>query len=444
MNKPRELLFESIAHRLDKSDPASPTLGRNYRCVCKRPIFFRNSQCLACKRPLGYEPHHAWLLPLQAGPVAGTWQAIGENGAGQPVYRRCANFDSAAGCNWLVGTQDGDPAEQVRCMACRLNRMIPDQSIERNRHRWRQIEVAKRRLVSALLLLGLPVKSRHEDPQHGLCFDLLSPTPTAPRVLTGHENGLITLNVEEADDAIREKTRAAMHEPYRTLLGHFRHEVGHYYWERLVDQTQWLPEFRRIFGDEQQDYAQALKRHYQSGAPADWALHHVSAYASSHPWEDWAETWAHYLHMMDTMDTTLGFGIDMNAAEQNNEMFTAAALYKPDDEGAENFLRFINAWVGVSGMMNELARSMGQSDLYPFVLPAEAVGKLQFIQLVVMQARDQGAALEVPAPVGTPAAAPPESAGESVAAASGRQVPQAAEAGRLRAEETVSQAPGSA
>jgi hypothetical protein len=396
MNRPREFLFESITHRLDKSDPENPPLGRNYHCVCKRPIFFRNSQCLACKTPLGYEPHHAWLLPLEPGPVEDTWQAIGESGEGLPLYRRCANFDSAAGCNWLVDAQADGSAGQTLCVACRLNRMIPDQSVERNRTWWRQIEVAKRRLVSALLLLGLPVKSRQEDPQHGLCFDLLSPTPLAPRVLTGHENGLITLNVQEADDAFREKTRAAMHEPYRTLLGHFRHEVGHYYWERLVDQTEWLPEFRQLFGDERQDYAQALQQHYQNGAPADWSVRHVSAYASSHPWEDWAETWAHYLHMMDTMDTTLGYGIDLDAAEQNNELFTPAALYQPDDDGAEVFLRFINAWVGVSGMMNELARSMGQTDLYPFVLPAAAVGKLQFIHLVVMKARDQGEPLEVP------------------------------------------------
>jgi hypothetical protein len=396
MKPAREFLFESVAHRLDKSDPANPQVGRNYRCVCTRPIFFRNSQCLACNTPLGYEPHHAWLLPLQPGPVEGTWQPLGEGGQGHALFRRCANFETAAGCNWLVDADAQGVATQTLCVACRLNRTIPDQSIERNRNWWRQIEIAKRRLVSALLLLGLPVQSRIEDPEHGLCFDLLSPTPTAPRVLTGHENGLITLNVEEADDATREKTRAAMHEPYRTLLGHFRHEVGHYYWERLVADSEWLEPFRQVFGDERTDYGAALQQHYQNGAPADWALHHVSAYASSHPWEDWAETWAHYLHMMDTLDTVLGYGIDLAEVEQAYEVFTPTTLYRPDDPGADVFLRFVNAWITVGGMMNELARSMGHADLYPFVLPVQAVAKLQLIHLVVMKAREQGAPLEVP------------------------------------------------
>jgi hypothetical protein len=398
MKRPKEFLFESVARRLDKDpDPSGPRgAGRNYRCVCGRPVFFRNSKCLACNTPLGYEPHHSWLLPLTPGPQPDSWQAIGETGDDAPVYFRCANFDSAAGCNWLV---DAPPAGhlgpvQTLCVACRLNRTIPDQRIVENREWWRRIEVAKRRLVSALLLLGLPVKSRvSEDKERGLMFDLLSPTPAVPRVLTGHEDGLITINVEEADDAKRERVRAAMSEPYRTLLGHFRHEVGHYYWDRLVEHSPWLPEFRELFGDERRDYASALKANYEVGPPPNWQLNHVSSYASSHPWEDWAETWAHYLHMMDTMDTALGFGIDAEAAEQYYEPFSASALYRID-EGAEDFLGFVNAWVRVTGMMNELARSMGQPDLYPFVLPMEVVRKLHFVHLVVSQARLEGEPLE--------------------------------------------------
>ena len=396
MTAPREFLFDSVARRLDRSDPTRSPVGRNYRCVCGRPIFFRNSQCLACATPLGYDPHHSWLLPLAPGPVEGSWHAMGETGPGAPLYRRCANFDSAAGCNWLVDAPPGGASPPL-CVACRLNRTIPDQSLPQNREWWRRVEVAKRRLVSALLLLGLPVKSRLEDPR-GLCFDLLS--PGASRVLTGHENGVITLNVEEADDAKREQTRAEMHEPYRTLLGHFRHEVGHYYWGRLVEGGAWLPAFRQVFGDERQDYAQALQRNYEQGPPADWALRHVSAYASAHPWEDWAETWAHYLHMMDTMDTALGFGIDVEAAEQDYQPFEASALYRPEDPGGQAFLAFVNAWVRMGSMMNELARSMGHNDLYPFVLPVQAVCKLHFVHLVVMQARTEGAPLEAPAQQG--------------------------------------------
>ncbi|MEY4564565.1 MAG: hypothetical protein RLZZ618_3842 [Pseudomonadota bacterium] len=393
---PREFLFESVARQLDRSDASQQPVGRNYRCVCGRPIYFRNSQCLACGTPLGYEPHHSWLLPLAPGRDEGTWQAVGEIGDGAPRYRRCANFESAAGCNWLVDAPSGDAAApwQPLCVACRLNRTIPDQTVEQNQNWWRRVEVAKRRLVSSLLLLGLPVKSLAEDPQRGLCFDLLSPAACAARVMTGHENGVITLNVEEADDVRREQVRNDLHEPYRTLLGHFRHEVGHYYWDRLVDNSPWLGEFRRLFGDEQLDYAAALQRNYEQGPPPDWTLHHVSAYASSHPWEDWAETWAHYLHMMDTLDTALGFGIDVEAAEQNYEVFTLAALYRPDDAGAVDFLGFVNAWVRMSGMMNELARSMGHNDLYPFVLPVEVVSKLHFIHMLVMEARAQGEPLE--------------------------------------------------
>jgi hypothetical protein len=88
------------------------------------------------------------------------------------------------------------------------------------------------------------------------------------------------------------------------LLGHFRHEVGHYFWDRLVatDPHQ-LEEFRVLFGDDRQDYGEALKRHYDEGAPANWQDTYISMYATMHPWEDFAETWAHYLHIVDTLET---------------------------------------------------------------------------------------------------------------------------------------------
>jgi hypothetical protein len=402
----KDFLFDSVARRLHgratAPDPDTLDIGRNYKCVCARPIFFRNSQCLNCGTQLGYDPHCSWLLPLEPGPSEGTWKAIGDDSAQARLFHRCANLTTAAACNWLVDAPaaGSDPASaplaNAFCVACRLNRTIPDQSNERFQEWWRRIEVAKRRMVSSLLLLGLPVNSRREDPQHGLEFDLLTSPSPVQKVLTGHDNGLITINVEEADDAQRERVREAMHEPYRTLLGHFRHEIGHYYWDLLIAPSHWLEEFRSLFGDEQQDYAAALKRNYEQGPPADWALHHVSTYAASHPWEDWAETWAHYLHMMDTMDTALGFGIDANVSEQNYEPFTTAALYRPEDPSAEDFIAFVNAWVRLTGMMNELARSMGQNDLYPFVLPVAAVAKLHFVHLVVTQARGQGQPLETP------------------------------------------------
>src|SRR5262249_50270393 len=156
--------------------------------------------------------------------------------------------------------------------------------------------VAKRRLVYTLLALNLPLVSRQEDRESGLSFEFLADPadPAAPRVMTGHAGGVITVNVAEADDAERERRRLQMNEPYRPLLGAFRHEIGHYYWDRLIRGSARLAAFRETFGDERADYAEALDRHHAGGPPGDWQDRFVSAYASSHPWEDWAETWAHY------------------------------------------------------------------------------------------------------------------------------------------------------
>jgi hypothetical protein len=205
-------------------------------------------------------------------------------------------------------------------------------------------------------------------------------------VLTGHANGLITLNVEEADDAKREKIRLELHESYRTLLGHFRHEVGHYYWDRLVPDGPWLEPFRKLFGDERADYAAALKANYDDGPPADWADRYISSYASTHPWEDWAETWAHYLHIVDSLGTALGFGLDAEDLEGTIAPFEGDALYAPEDAGAEHFLSLLNSWIEMTMVLNELARSMGQPDFYPFVMSKPVVAKLQLVHLIVQDA----------------------------------------------------------
>lgn len=384
-------LFESVSTRLGEvwRRRKVPTASRAYHCQCGRPVFFRNSLCLGCQTPLGYEPRLGLVLPLKAGPGPDTWQVVGESAGmadAKQLYRRCGNFGSPAGCNWLVEAgEPGQPAQPL-CISCRLNRTIPDLSLAENQVLWGRIETAKRRLVSSLVALGLPVHSRvSEDPEHGLAFDFLRPLPGGPAVMTGHADGIITLNVEEADDAHREQVRADMQEPYRTLLGHLRHEVGHYYWDRLVAGTPWHPLFRAEFGDEREDYAAALKRHHEQGARADWQAHHVSAYASAHPWEDWAETWAHYLHMVDTLDTALSFGLDADNVELEYEAFTPDALWRPHDASAPSFLSFVNAWMELTGVLNELSRSMGQPDFYPFVLSAKAVRKLHFVHMVVRQ-----------------------------------------------------------
>jgi hypothetical protein len=371
-----EDLFHSLTDQLRQSwRPAqAPRTPRAFRCRCERPVFFRNSFCLACNTPLGYVPERLTLLPLQ--PVDGAWVVHGEPDG--PRYKNCGNFD-AAGCNWMLAA--GDPASL--CLACRLNRTIPDLTTEENRVAWRRIEGAKRRLVSQLLALGLPVASRlpgagGEDPERGLVFDFVR-APPGQQVFTGHADGVITVNVAEADDATRESNRTALREPYRTLLGHLRHEVGHYYWDRLVMGSTWHAPFRAVFGDERADYAAALRRNYEQGPPPDWAQRHVSAYASTHPWEDWAETWAHYLHMVDTLDTALSFGLHARNLEVDIEHFAPAVLEREDPD----FLHFLNTWIELTALLNEMSRSMGQPFFYPFVLSAPAVRKLHFVHRVV-------------------------------------------------------------
>lgn len=389
----------------------APTISRAYQCQCGRPVFLGNTMCLACETPLGYVTEHLGVVPLAPaafdGAEPGTYTVYGDDEG--HAWRRCANYDTAARCNWMVpAPRSGDRASFCTdgmapgfCLSCSTTRTIPDLSVAGNSELWRKLELAKRRLLSQLLVLGLPVTTRYTDPAGGLAFDFLSNLPGGPKVLTGHEDGVITLNVEEAEDAVRERIRAEMREPYRTLVGHFRHEIGHFYWDQLVIGTPWIDAFRDLFGDERASYADALRVHYENGPLADWASRYVTSYASSHPWEDWAETWAHYLHMADTADTAMSFGVDAANVEVSNDLFEPSDLWQPDHPGATKFLEFLNGWVRLTNVLNELSRSMGQPDYYPFVLPRAAVGKLQFIHQVITEQRmqvkaEEAAELDVP------------------------------------------------
>jgi hypothetical protein len=378
-------IFETITKRLIEAWKSNEPSGRrsSFTCSCGRPIYFRNSLCLGCKAALGYEPELQQVRALVPGPEPDTWKLDAEPDIAT-TWRRCDNFDSPAGCNWLVPSDD----EETLCRSCRLNRTIPNLNDPDNCQWWRKIEAAKRRLVAQLLNLGLPVASKvSEDPERGVMFDFLRSPEKGRRILTGHANGLITLNVEEADDSKREKIRHDMREPYRTLLGHFRHEIGHYYWDRLVVGTPWLEKFRALFGDERQDYAAALKRNYEQGPPANWADQHITSYASVHPWEDWAESWAHYMHVVDSLDTALRFGLRGEDVEQAVEPFSVNDLYDPKAPDAQRVILFINSWVQLTTVLNELARSMGQHDFYPFVMSRPVLRKMHFIQMIVKETR---------------------------------------------------------
>ncbi|SCW44615.1 MULTISPECIES: putative zinc-binding metallopeptidase [unclassified Pseudomonas] len=372
--------FEQLSSRI-----AAPFMGDRSRnskvwpCRCGQSLFFRNSQCLACLAALGYQPEQSRLSSLQPAEQPGTWTLDADPQAG--LFRRCANLDTPAACNWLLP----DNGRDTLCIACSLNRTIPDLSIPENPERWRKVETAKRRLVAQLITFGLPVIPKTVDENIGLAFDFIGIDPDGKSPMTGHASGLITLDIKEADDAHREYVRQQMREPYRTLLGHFRHEVGHYYWDRLIANSHWLEAFRELFGDERASYAEALERHYQQGAPQDWQTHYVSAYATMHPWEDWAETWAHYLHMMDAVDTALGFGMSAREMDFDYQPFLPETLYDAEHAGGAAFLSFVNAWIELAGMLNELSRSMGQPDFYPFVVPAAVITKLHFIHLVIQE-----------------------------------------------------------
>jgi len=378
--------FDAIAQQVQGTGRrrSRPLRSRLYQCACGRPVFFDNTACLNCGTQLGYEPQRGRVLALDESPQPGIWRPAGRQ-RGRP-YRRCANFTSPALCNWLIPAESAD----TLCQACSLNRTIPDLSDPANGVLWFRIEAAKRRLIAQLITLDLPVRRGVAPGDGGLAFDFLGPGDDGTRPVMGHDNGLITLDIREADDAYRVQQRQQMHEPYRTLLGHFRHEIGHFYWEQLVAETAWLDSYREVFGDERQDYSTALQTHYDRGPPAGWESRYISGYASAHPWEDWAETWAHYLHMMDTLDTALSYGLNNHSVELPCAPFTEAALYDPTDPGGPQFLSLVNAWVELTAVLNELSRSMGQRDFYPFVLPAAVVGKLQFVHRVVKTARAAG------------------------------------------------------
>jgi len=326
---------------------------------CQQTLYFENCRCMGCGEAVAYRPESAQLATLK------------------PGDRPCRNSAEHEACNWLTSAANAE-----YCRSCALSSVIPDLSDASNALAWRRIEAAKRRLLYTLYSLKLPVTGRDQDPEGGLAFRFLKGTEGEP-VMTGHDHGVITLNIEEADFAFRENMREKMGEGYRTVLGHLRHEIGHYYWDRLVAGSAGLERFRATFGDERASYEAALERHYESGPPANWNDNFVSAYASMHPWEDWAETWAHYLHMVDTLETAKSHGLTVRApsAERPGERVVTDRLAFFDFES------LTSGWNAVTLALNSLNRSMGMKDVYPFVLTPVVLEKLRFVHELIQERR---------------------------------------------------------
>ena len=338
---------------------------------CDNLVFFENTECIECGHVLAFLPELMEIGSLDSDGVS-TWRSPHPS-AQERLYRLCDNYSGAQVCNWAVDARQ----DETLCAACRLTTTIPDLRVEGHQQAWYKLEAAKRRLVYALLNLHLPTTPRSQDPR-GLAFEFLAdPADGQPPVLTGHSGGVITINLAEADDAERERRRHALGEPYRTLVGHLRHEVGHYYWDRLIDGTDRRDAFRAVFGDEREDYQAGLQRYYTDGPAADWQTRFVTAYASAHPWEDWAETWAHYLHITDTLETAAACGVSIRPRRRDEPTLTMVPVTAGTLSSA--FDQLIASWFPITYLLNNLNRGLGIADAYPFVLSPAAIEKLRFV-----------------------------------------------------------------
>ena len=338
---------------------------QRFTCGCGNVLFFGSYRCLKCESDVGYDPSSRTMLRFTV----------------ESELKRCDNGVRHGVCNWLLPRASKDKL----CIACQMNRTIPDLRAERNRTLWGRMEMAKRRLLYTLTGLGISLPSKVENPKAGLAFDIVS-TVSNPTVTTGHLNGVITVNLEEADDTYRQINRQQLGENSRTLLGHFRHESAHYLWQRYLSELKWENPlrlaFRERFGDEWIDYTAALNAHYQRGAVQGWEKQFITAYAASHPWEDWAETWAHYLQILDGLGTCECMGIHVKHLALPLVILPVEAGFLPTvlvssvEEDGE-FLAWLQRWMCLSTVLNEISHSLGEQALYPFVISVPVAQKLR-------------------------------------------------------------------
>ena len=320
---------------------------RTYSCPsCANRLYFENSVCVSCGAALGYSRENDDIVVVDA-----TGRYLDPEGR---TWHVCRNL-GLSGCTWLTAVDGG------QCFACDLTRVRPADDDAVGLAQFPVAERAKRQLVVELGRLGFPLRSRVDDPERGLCFDMLSSVDE--NVVIGHADGVITIDLAESDDAHREKVRDRLGEPYRSMLGHLRHESGHYFQWILVDDEPLLSQCRELFGDDTASYQDAIDRHYDTGAPEDWQDSYISTYATMHPYEDFAETWAHFLHIADTIDSAVSTGL---VSEAVAEIGPFSALVT-------------QTWTPLVLSLNLINRSMGKDDLYPFVIPAPVLDKLDFV-----------------------------------------------------------------
>ena len=342
---------------------------RSFSCTCGNLLFFDNSICMCCKREVGWCPECKIITDVITGDD-GTFVCP----RCDDTLVKCDNYASSNVCNRFVirrqgeGTQ-GQTSAGILCDCCRFNRVIPDLKIEGNREKWYRLEAAKRRTLYDLDLLGLPYGNAQDNISPALAFEFKGdPIPDktyrgmggGQKVFTGHDNGVITINIQEADDVEREKLRVNMHEAHRSLLGHFRHEFGHYVWD-VVIKGKSEPSFIARFGDHNNpSYDLALKAYYKNGPKPDWLLTYVSAYATMHPWEDFAETFSVYLDMVSSLDT-------------------ASCQKLIPNVDLKDLDAMVDAYKKLGIALNEMNRTMGLLDFLPEVFAKPIREKLRFI-----------------------------------------------------------------
>ena len=369
---------------------------KTFKCNCTEQLilFFESSHCLACGRTVGIDDEFDQVEPYEIDEQSGLFYKAE---APDVFYKKCDNNAQYHVCNGMVNLDTFIPVAdkaEVLCFSCRFNETVPDLSIIGHIPLWKKMETAKRRALYTLKSLSLPLNTIIQKPESGLSFDFItdrnvsdhfvSPIIGQDVVFTGHDCGHITINLAEADDVARSQAKIAMGERYRTLLGHFRHELGHYYFDQLIANSPKKHALcKQYFGDDELDYQQALDTHYKQGAPANWHETFISEYATMHPYEDWAETWAHYMHIIDTLETAKNFSITGSTTGNEFELDEADELRLPQSAYYFNSQTSIDAildtWMEFSIILNSLNRSMGLADAYPFVLTQAVRTKLSFI-----------------------------------------------------------------